>query len=340
MFAMKRSVCSLLMVAAGSTLALAQDFTETVTNVLSKTDAKALSVAGETQGWFFLRRELEHLQVGDLAKVDLSEANKNKTDPVPVIAKYAQELKDLGVELLLVPVPPKAAIYPKHLAANVDSATVPGLADFLAKLKAEGVEVLDLEAEFRKHLVEKPEVQLYCSTDSHWSPYACELVAGLVAERFKALQQPDAGFKVLDEEKLEFLGDLIEAEQKAGMEKEVLPLRRAGKADAEGVSLVEGDVSSPLVVIGDSHLQVFRRGGAMLATQAGFIDHLQARLNATVQEFSMQAGGADGPRREVARATVSNPDFWKSKKAVVWLFTAREFTQGRWKELPAQVKRK
>jgi alginate O-acetyltransferase complex protein AlgJ len=37
---------------------------------------------------------------------------------------------------------------------------------------------------------------------------------------------------------------------------------------------------------------------------------------------------------------VKNPDFWAKKKIVIWLFTAREFTQGRWKILPAKVQKK
>ena len=40
---------------------------------------------------------------------------------------------------------------------------------------------------------------------------------------------------------------------------------------------------------------------------------------------------------EIARRTVKEPDYWKSKKVVVWLFSAREFTQGRWKKIPALV---
>jgi alginate O-acetyltransferase complex protein AlgJ len=77
----------------------------------------------------------------------------------------------------------------------------------------------------------------------------------------------------------------------------------------------------------------------MLATQGGFVDHLQVNLSAAVEEITMQAGGADGPRVEIARNTAKNPDFWTKKKILVWVFTAREFTQGKWRVLPAKVKR-
>jgi alginate O-acetyltransferase complex protein AlgJ len=146
----------------------------------------------------------------------------------------------------------------------------------------------------------------------------------------------------LPEEMLEFHGDLLTDAQKATVSKEKLPMQRAGLAvppDGKNVTTVESDPESPVLVLGDSHLQVFRRGGNMLATQAGFVDHLQMLLPTSVEEFTMQAGGADGPRVEIARATAKNPGFWAKKKVAIWLFTAREFTQGKWRPIPALVKK-
>jgi alginate O-acetyltransferase complex protein AlgJ len=78
----------------------------------------------------------------------------------------------------------------------------------------------------------------------------------------------------------------------------------------------------------------------MLATDAGFIDHLAAALSLPIEDISSQASGADQPRADIARRTVKEPDFWSSRKVVVWLFTAREFTQGKWRTIPTQVKKK
>ncbi len=324
-----------------------QDFTQTVKDILAQSEAaKPLSVAGSAPGWFFLRKELEHLQHGDLASADLAKANVEGTDALPVIAKYAAELKALGVELLLVPVPPKAAIYPEKLSDKVDAKTVPSLAPFYAKLKAQGVDVLDLETVFKEERTKNPDQQLYCATDSHWSPYACQVAAKLVAARYKDRKEITefnlADLLTLPVETLEFHGDLISDEQKATVAKEKLPMQRAGEsADANGtkVSSIESDPNSAMLVIGDSHLQVFRKGGNMLATQGGFVDHLQVDLSAAVEEITMQAGGADGPRVEIARNSAKNPDFWAKKKILVWVFTAREFTQGKWRVLPAKVKK-
>ncbi|MEZ0388638.1 MAG: hypothetical protein ACAI34_16315 [Verrucomicrobium sp.] len=326
----------------------AQDFTTVVKEVLAATGPTDLATPGKGDpNWFFLRKELQHLQHGDLAKADLAKVNKEGTDAVPVIAKYAEELKALGVELLLVPVPPKAAIYPEKLDAKIDPATVPSIAPFLAKLKAAGVDALNLEAVLKKEKAAHPDKQLYCATDSHWSPYTCQLVAKLVADRYKDQKEIKeyalADLIDLPQETLEFHGDLLTAAQKSSLPKEKLPMVRAGLAvppDGKQVTTVNKDPQSAMLLLGDSHLLVFRKGGDMLATQGGFVDHLQVDLSAAVDEYAMQAGGADGPRADLARATVKKPDFWAKKKVVVWVFTAREFTEGKWRVIPALVKKK
>ncbi len=325
-----------------------QDFTETVRTVVSQSDAtKPLAVQGSDRSWFFLRKELLHLALGDLAAVDLAKAGAEGADPLPVISKYNDELKALGVELLLVPVPCKAAIYPERLSDRIDPKTVPTLGAFIAKLKSAGVEVLDLESVFKAGRLTHPDQQLYCATDSHWSPHACEIAARLVADKYKGRKEISergpADLITLPAETIQFHGDLLDDAQKASVPKEKLPLVRAGEAvppDRKTVRSVESDAGSAMLVIGDSHLQVFRRGGSMIATQGGFIDHLNVLLQSAVEEISMQAGGADGPRVEIARATAKNPGYWAKKKIVVWVLSVREFSQGKWRVIPANVTRK
>ncbi|CAN5831956.1 hypothetical protein BH11VER1_BH11VER1_04650 [soil metagenome] len=324
----------------------AQDFAEAIKTALADSQPTDLAVQGSDKNWFFLRKELEHLQQGDLAAADFTKANKEGTDPLPVITKYQEELKALGIELLVVPVPAKAAIYPEKFNDKVDVKTVPSMAGFYAKLKAAGVNVLDLETVFKDDRAKNPGQQLYCATDSHWSPHACQLVAKLIADYCVAppLSIPKASTDLitLKEEPLEFYGDLLSAAQKATLPKESLPYVRAGISNNNGTQVLtaNSEPSSPVLVIGDSHLQIFRKGGNMLATLGGLIDHFQVDLASPVEEITMQAGGADGPRVEIARTTSKNPDYWKNKKVVIWVFTSREFTQGKWRVIPAKVIKK
>jgi alginate O-acetyltransferase complex protein AlgJ len=328
-----------------SALLSAQDFTATVKSILEDAPADALAVQGADKNWHFLIQELKHLSHGDLAAVDMTKANKEGTDPVPVIAKYAEEVKALGVELLVIPVPPKASIYPEKLSDKLDVKSATTMSAFFAKLKSAGVDVLDLETVFKEERTKNPDKQLYCATDSHWSPYAAQLAAKLVADRFKSnpaiMQNAMRDLIALPEETLEFHGDLLSDEQKKTLPKEKLPMQRAGLAvppSGKDVTTVESDPQSPVLVLGDSHLMVFRQGADMLARQAGFIDHLQTLLPIAVQEIAIRGGGADGPRVDIART--KDAEFWTKKKVAIWLFTARELTQGRWRELPAKYQKK
>ncbi|MCB1211054.1 MAG: hypothetical protein KDK97_17150, partial [Verrucomicrobiales bacterium] len=272
---------------------------------------------------------------GDLAGQDLSKTNVEGTDPAAEIVRYAQELKTLGVELIVVPVPPKAAIYPDKFAAGLFPDCVTPLTAFLDSLKAQGVHTVDLDAHFRAARAEQSDRQLFCATDSHWSPYGAQLAAQLVAEEVKHVEglklTGGEGLSLAAPVPLEFHGDLLTDTEKATVPKETLPVVRV-----EGAATGEAAV----LVLGDSHCQVFRKGGSMLTTGAGFIDHLSQQLAAPVDEMSTQASGGEGPRIEIARRTVKDPGYWQQRKVAIWLFTARELTQGRWKKIPALVQKK
>lgn len=285
--------------------ARSEDFATAVKAALEKGQAaQQFAVSGSDANWRFLTNELKHLTIGDLATQDLAKANVEGTDPVAAIAKYNEELKALGVDLLVVPVPPKAAIYPEKLSAGVDAATVPPMTPFLDKLASQGVAVLDLDAAFRKAKTEAPDKQLYCATDSHWSPHGAALAAQIVADRYKD-RKDLIEFQLRDlidlpEQTLEFHGDLLTDAEKASMPKEKLPMARAGMANNTGTDItpVESDPQAPVLVIGDSHCQIFRKGGNMLATGGGFIDHLIVDLSVPVEEVSTQAsGGGDRASR-------------------------------------------
>lgn len=326
----------------------AQDFTAAVKAGLEKAaTGQQFAIAGADPNWRFLVNELKHLQHGDIGAADLSKVNAEGTDPIAAITKYHDELKALGVELLLVPVPPKAAIYPERFVAGVDAASVPSLAGFFTKLTDQGVQIVDLEAAFKRAKAAAPDKLLYCATDSHWSPYGAQLAASLVAAKYRdrkeLIEHQLRDLLKLPEQPLEFHGDLLTDADKAALPKETLPAVRAGVAanpNGTDVNTVESADYSPVLVMGDSHCQVFRRGGNMHTTCSGFIDHLVVDLSVPVEEVSTQASGGEGPRIEIARRTVKEPDFWKKKKIAIWLFSAREFTQGRWKAIPAMVVRK
>jgi alginate O-acetyltransferase complex protein AlgJ len=285
-------------------------------------------VAGEAPGWLFLAAELKHLGTG---------AFWDRTDPAPAgdpaeaIIAYHKALEALGVTLVVVPVPAKAAIYPDKLAADQPVDAAVASAPFFEKLAAAGVIALDLEPVFRR---ERADQKVFCEQDSHWSPAACRLTAQLIAD----LPAVRAHFPALDVvpragEEIRITGDLVEGLGKDAPNKETLIVFKAA-ADP-----VPPDDSSPVILLGDSHTVVFSEAGGTIrnhTTGAGLRDHLQTRLGSPLAVVTTAASGGDGARGLLARKAAANPGFWTNRKLVVWCFSAREFTQGRWRAIPPQ----
>ena len=279
--------------------------------------ASKMSVAGDDDKWRFLTQELSHVGQGEFWKSGFAEAASGK-DPRPIIEAYHKALKERGVRLIVLPVPPKAVIYPQEFWS--EAGVVFTTADFYAPLTAAGVEVIDLEPTLRAERVKEGGEKLYCEQDSHPTPYTCKLMAEMIA---KQLGESEAKGGAVEEMKTDVKGDLSSGA------KESLNVWKVGEAVAPT------DKASPVVVVGDSHTMIFQAGGDMLMTQAGMVDHLQNLLGYPVFLQANKGSGIDAARGNLARAAFSDPKFWEGKKAVVWCFGARMFTQERqWREIP------
>lgn len=288
-------------------------------------------IAGAAQGWLFLRSELKHLSLGPFWE-DLSALLNG--DPLAAIVAYDRALKELGVRLVLVPVPAKAAIYPDKLAPGTAPEDGPSAAPWFEKLAAASVLAVDLEPLLRdQRTIQK----VYCEQDSHWTPWACRVAAEAVA-RLPEVRElftiqdvaPRAGSEI------SIVGDLVDDLPTAVSGKEKLVVVPAAAPQAAP------DPASPVILIGDSHTAVFSEKAGTIkihTTGAGFRDHLQARFGFPLAVFTNAASGADGARALLARAAATQPDFWQNRKLVIWCFSAREFTQGRWREVPPQPKK-
>lgn len=293
-------------------------------------DGDSLAIDGGN-GWLFLRAELRHLGVGPFwgdaaAKVSRASA-ADKADPLPAIVDFAGQLERLGIGLLVVPVPCKAAIYPEAIggpetrgpgAERLDAAD----REFYALLREKGIDVLDLTDAFLKaRATEKPgNPAFYCQTDSHWSPAGCELAAQLIRERIGKpawLEGDPDGFTTTIEER-EIVGDLT-----GGQGKETVPARVVASASGKPLE----DPQSPVVLMGDSHCLVFHAGGDLHGTGAGLADQLAKELGRPVDVIGARGSGATPVRKSLARAARADAAYLPAKKLIIWCFTAREFTE-------------
>lgn len=282
----------------------------------------SMAVAGK-DGWLFLRNELRHIGVGPFwgeAAAKVSKATSaSKADPLPAIVDFNNQLKAMGIELIVAPVPCKALIYPEMIGGESGERLDAVHQQFLKLLAAKGVKTLDLAEVMLKEKAKSGSPLLYCKTDSHWSPYACEVTA---KEIKKALGTPDwlkgkpDRFKTAQETR-KIVGDLTE-----GKGSEELPARVV-----QGPAAALEDKASPIVLLGDSHTLVFHAGADMQGTNAGLADQLAAELGVPADVVGVRGSGATPARMNLVLRAKTAPKYLASKKVVIWCFAAREFTE-------------
>lgn len=320
-----------------------------------QSEAKRLSEEARQQGimavrgidgWLFFDQELAHITAGQFwgeQAAQVSRAIKpDFADPLPAILDFHAQLKEIGVKLLLVPVPPKAMVYPDRLMDGLSFDHVSPRLDvvhqeFYALLRKNGLEVLDLTDVFLKERFQE-HGPLYCRQDTHWSGAGCVLAAREIAAFVKQMSwhehiqgQPFAS----QWQNVVISGDLWRALGDSNLKRETVALRQVGRQTASGLESVEPDQSSPIILLGDSHNLVFQAGGDMHARGAGLADQLALELGLPVDLIAVRGSGATPARINLFRRAQRAPGYWQDKMLVIWVFTAREFTHADgWRMVP------
>lgn len=306
----------------------------------------AMTAVGK-DGWMFFGAELRHLGLGTFWGPAAAKASQSldpeNADPLPAIVDFKEQLEKKGIKLLLVPVPPKAVIYPEKAWPQLPAAGMPpsrldtGHRQFYALLQEKGVDVLDLTPTFltQRNTGTDP---LYCKQDTHWSGRATVLTSQILAARLKNAEwvenqpkQPMASTW----KRIAIKGDLWQSVQPKPAQ-ETLPLRFAGTANPKGLPKpLPNDSKSPILLLGDSHTLVFHEGGDMHTTGAGLADQLALELGFPVDLIGVRGSGATPARINLMRKVKANAQYLGHKKLVIWCFSAREFTETMgWNKVP------
>lgn len=297
-------------------------------------------VAG-SDGWLFLPAELRHIGVGKFwgdGAAAVSRATKpDAADPLPAILDFKKQLNSLGIELILLPVPSKAFVYPEALGVAGKERLDTFHQEFYALLRKEGVTVVDLLPDLlaRKNGETGP---MFCKQDTHWSGMAtvlaAEKIAALLADKPWLKDAPKIQTATRTDE-IEITGDLWGMLPGDKPAKEKIKLRFVGTADSGGSTPVTEDKKSPVVLMGDSHTLVFHAGGDMLASGAGLADQLAHDLGIAIDVIGVRGSGATPARVNLMRRAKSDPSYLGGKKALIWCFTVREFTESTgWSKVP------
>jgi hypothetical protein len=304
-------------------------------------ERKNAAACAEADGWLFFAAEFRLLSLGrfwgdEAPKVSRSH-KPELADPIPAIVDFRGQLEARGIDLLVVPVPPKAAIYPEKILSGFNVRTddpAPLLHRFYEELRAAGIDVLDL----MPLMIQKDDENrspAFCKTDSHWSGAGCVLAARAITEKIGRKISPSPPRKefVSEWKEVQITGDLAgllpSDAQKPGPEK--IKVRRV--SDKASGAAVEPDPNSPVLLLGDSHTLVFHD---FLTERAGLLDQLAQELGFAPDLIGTRGSGATPVRISLYRHSLKNPSYLAKKKIVVWCFAAREFTEASegWAKIP------
>ena len=302
------------------------------------------SIAG-VDGWLFSRQEMNHIAKGQfwgVAAQTTSLAGKpDSRDPLAAILDFKEQLERAGIELIVVPVPAKAHVYPDKLVqgiaplkASPDYRFDPVNQQFLALLEQAGVDYLDLTRLFLDARKEEA-APVFLKRDTHWSPYGISLVARALKQKIASRPWYQALTKqqfVKTSESIKLEGDLLDDSTGSASGVETVILTQIQQVLGDQESSPVPDRNSPIVLLGDSHTLIFHSGGDMHAKDAGLPENLAYELGINVDLVGVRGSGATPARVELARRR----DNMAGKKLAIWCFTVREYTESQtgWRKVP------
>jgi alginate O-acetyltransferase complex protein AlgJ len=305
-------------------------FHERVRDIVESAPAGRNGLIGR-DGFLFFRGDVDLLLSGDLREQPAGR------DPFPAIVDFSRQLREKGIDSLLVVIPTKTEVYPDKLVDGAPAGAVPYVAPYVRKLLGElgeaGVECVDLLPEFIRHRYDD-EGLLYMPQDTHWTPRGLELAAGLIAERVRSLP----GYRAAGESRIAYgtraaecvrLGDicpmLSDSERKP---------YRPMKLEARQVLNPDGtpytdSPDSPIVMLGDSFTGVFQLEDCR---HAGLSAHVARELGMPI-DLIMAHGS--GPQIRIRLARRGAEDL-ATKRVVIWTVVSRDLYRYRapWVPVP------
>jgi len=224
-------------------------------------------------GYRFNKNALNYLLDTDL------ESGLNDTRPLDVIVAFDRRMKMLGIDFVYVPIPAIEEIYPENFldAPPADLTVQPAMRRFMLSLLEKDVEVVDLLRPFQ---AARDGYRLGLKHDDHWNDAQIELAASIVAGRLRRYAFVEAA--AVQAKRYTTKAIKIEGERGITTMKQVIT--PAGK-------LYEDVEQSPILVVGDSNLQVYEYPTENLyrtGEHAGFTAHLARHLGLPV---SLEASG-------------------------------------------------
>jgi alginate O-acetyltransferase complex protein AlgJ len=258
-------------------------------------------------------------------------------DPVPAIIHMRDQLKEQGVELVVMPVPVKPSIHPEKFSrrALADSPLHNASWDkLLMILEEQGVHVFDPSEALSRSAEANPQ---YLRTDTHWCPEAMQHAAADLAQFLvekKVISIPTELAYSRTAMSITNLGDigvmLKLPESQDLFHEETVTIQQVRRRDGKGLHEEE---PSAVLLLGDSFSNIYSLEGMGWGSQAGLAEQLRVEINQPVESIVRNDAGALATRQMLIQSLKRGEPRLAGKKVVVWEFAARECALGDWQVL-------
>lgn len=300
-------------------------------------------------GWLFFRPAVDHLtmrgfledrEIARRADSGIEWQEPPQPNPLTAIVEFRDQLSRRGIELLLVPIPVKAAIYPENLSQRFAGATEPVVNPsyhrFLSVLADHDVRVFDSTPLLWESKSIGGDAQ-YLRADTHWTPRAVDLVASGIAEAVREILGPSenarGGF-TSQEVEVSREGDLAEMLEITSIVPPQTVLIESVH-DSKG-QLSRTDESAEILFLGDSFANIYSQEALGWGTGAGLAQRLSFHMQRPITPLIRNDDGAFATRLLLAKTLAHGRDMLANTRVVIWEFTSRELSFGDWRLVPME----
>lgn len=315
-------------------------------------------------GWLFYKPAVQYLtepwpaDVSAAPRRQQAEAGGDKGDCFSAILSFRDQLAARGIQLLVVPVPNKASVYPEKLTSRTKRPVNPHTLEIISELTKAGIEVVNLfevfshspagnklgrapaaqatdddtSIEHRASAVRRPAEGIehrapryYLPQDTHWSPEGMRLAAKTTGQRILALGWAEKGEVEYDLKPVTIkrYGDVLQMMEVPQIERRFAPeqIHCTQVINADNGQPYQDDPDSEILVLGDSFLRVYEQDEP---GSAGFIAHLARELGFSLTSIVNDGGASTLVRQQLSR----KPALLADKKLVIWEFVERDIRFG------------
>ncbi|MFT6179656.1 MAG: hypothetical protein ACI9NQ_000492 [Paracoccaceae bacterium] len=288
------------------------------------------------EGWLFYRPSFDHLTARSALVNRTVPTERGYDAALAKVRDFAKYLRDRGIELVMVPVPPKLAVHPEKFVSGQggDLIETPGYRRWVTQVEAEGVRVFDM-ADALSSFRAQSGVPAYLRSDTHWRPESMEWCAGKLVAYLEA-EKLIKGSQNLEENiivttKMTGRGDLWRmlrlGRDNTLVGPEEVPLKQV--RTSAGMRW-QPSRTSEVLLLGDSFCNIYSLGQMGWGEGAGFAEHLGHGLRRPVDAILRNSDGAHATRQIIAQDLARGTDRLAGKSVVIWEFASRELTEGDW----------